>query len=177
MSVYFKNGNKGIRRIENEGDLNYSIIVTNTSDKIIKSYSKLVFDKAPNVFSNFDCELYKKENNRYERVNKYALSSTYGYYYDSLYVIFGSKVDSAIQHFDVAKKDLLSLQSDTLIFNLLHEINALESGTYKFRIFFRTGASRQPAIKSGKVNLSYIKSAWYYIILPKDLRSSTMILN
>src|SRR5260221_9776930 len=83
LKIEFLPDAKNIRTVSKEGDLTYKIIFTNIAQSSVYSYSHLVFDKSPNIFANYDCPLYKKSEKGFKRANRYAISSVYGFYFDS----------------------------------------------------------------------------------------------
>jgi hypothetical protein len=176
LKIEFILSNKAITIVSKESDLTYKIIFTNISQRTIYSYSKLIFDKAPSVFANYDCQIFKKNKSKYVQANHYAISSNSGYFFDSLSAIYGPIVDSSLCTFDISKKKMFPLESDTLSYNILINNIKLLKGEYKFKILLRTLTRCET--KNGKLKfkkIEYLQSNWYHFTLLNNLKSSQLI--
>jgi hypothetical protein len=171
LRIYFP-GNKDMRVVNSSNDLNYKVVVTNMSHKTIRSYKELVFDDTTSPFANYYWDLYQKIDADFKLVPKMYHSSDLGGIWNQLLIELGDqkKADSAIAVYDISKKDLLPLQSDTLQFNFLMGKQRLVRGEYGFQVFLRVGDTY--AIHNNlreSIGRSYVRSEMYYIKVLKDL--------
>ena len=161
-----------VKSIVSQQELGFNIVIGNISNKPVRAYTKLWYNRMPSSLANYDCLLFKKEDTGYAFVDHYSYEPIYPYIIDSLRNIYGDNgADSMINVFDFYKDTLGIKCSDTLSFNLLDNEVWLNAGEYKMQIAFRIGNEYEhngTAWIRKKIN--YVFSDWFYFRLEKDLR-------
>jgi hypothetical protein len=161
------------KRAVKAADLNFSMTLTNVTNKSISVYKTLWFNRMSSPLANYDCMLYKKNDTGYAFIDHYSYEPIYPYIMDSLRQLYSDSVADAIfKKFDFYKDTLGAGRSYKLEFNLLSDNIYLEPGYYKFKIAFRVGNNYRTDKNGELVNdIKYLYSDWYYFKLERLLRA------
>jgi|SRR5579859_909948 len=168
LYIKFEENDSKERIMKDQKDFWYSITQTNRSPLVKKVYSKLIWSDVDSRFANYYWKLYKKQDTGYIEVPSPQISSDLYQIQSTLHMEYGEKGDSIFNVYDIEKLSLPPFKSDTLCFNLLKDTHTLDSGEYRFKIYFRVGNVYSVKNRRREITrMYYVSSDWYYFRLPK----------
>jgi hypothetical protein len=114
------------KNVADSADLTLQVIYKNSSNRSFDVYEDLDEGNRGDRFFNINIEMEKRQG------KKFVYYPTRFYTNPML-----SHVNDSLRHYDLPKKKLLPLSSDTLMLNLLDIVKSLEPGEYRFKAYLR----------------------------------------
>lgn len=147
------------------GRFDFKVVYQNKQKKDIEIYQSLEEGDRGDRFYNIFIEVQKKENGVFHR---YPIR----YYRNAMQ---NQISDSTIRHFDLPKKKLKSLSSDTLTINLLKIAKVFDTGEYRFRGYLRVKTIQNTVPYNDSTletpppedKIEYRTSKWFYFAIKK----------
>lgn len=165
LFIKFEANDNQVRVISSQDGFCHSIIQTNRSPVNKLVYRSPDYSEDESLYGNFYFKLEKKSDSGFISVELPTISNAPFALEMKLQEKCGKKADSAYRAYDIERQSLKDSESDTLCFNLLKYCESLDSGEYRFQLFFRIGNGYSINKSNGNreiTRLYYVNSDWYY---------------